>query len=227
MELPCSTRNIMLIEDDPEIRGVVRTLLDSEGFHVDEAADGRLALERVFLTKPDLILVDLRLPGADGAEICKRVRAGRLDTPIIVISAAKEEFDRVLLLELGADDFLVKPFGARELLARIRAVLRRTGSTIRSFGSIEVDSQRRLVTNRSVEIQLTPAEYNLLTYFLGNPDRVLTREMILESVWGFESAPTARTVDSHVVRLRQKLEPEPSMPRYFLTVHGVGYRFAG
>jgi DNA-binding response OmpR family regulator len=112
-------------------------------------------------------------------------------------------------------------------LARIRAVLRRTGSTIRSFGNIEVDSQRRLVTNRSVEIQLTPAEYNLLTYFLGNPDRVLTREMILESVWGFESAPTARTVDSHVVRLRQKLEPEPSMPRYFLTVHGVGYRFAG
>jgi DNA-binding response OmpR family regulator len=227
MELPCSTRNIMLIEDDPEIRGVVRTLLASEGFHVDEASDGRVALERVFLTKPDLILVDLRLPGADGAEICKRVRAGRLDTPIIVISAAKEEFDRVLLLELGADDFLVKPFGARELLARIRAVLRRSGSTIRSFGSIEVDSQRRLVTNRSVEIQLTPAEYNLLTYFLGNADRVLTREMILESVWGFESAPTVRTVDSHVVKLRQKLEPEPSMPRYFLTVHGVGYRFAG
>ena len=227
MELPSSTRNIMLIEDDPEIRGIVRTLLAGEGFQVEEAADGRVALERVFLTKPDLILVDLRLPGADGAEICKRVRAGRLDTPIIVISAAREEFDRVLLLELGADDFLVKPFGARELLARIRAVLRRTASPIRSFGSIEVDSQRRLVTNRGVEISLSPAEYNLLTYFLRNADRVLTREMILESVWGFESAPTIRTVDSHVVRLRQKLEPEPTVPRYILTVHGVGYRFAG
>jgi len=217
----------MIIEDDPEIRGIVTTLLAGEGFQVEEAGDGRMALERVFLTKPDLILVDLRLPGLDGAEICKRVRAGRLDTPIIVISAAREEFDRVLLLELGADDFLVKPFGARELLARIRAVLRRSAPdrAVRSFAGIEVDLQRRLVTNRGAEVALSPAEYNLLTYFLRNPNRVLTREMILEGVWGFESAPTVRTVDSHVVKLRQKLEPDPSVPRYFLTVHGAGYRF--
>jgi len=227
MESSSSSRKVMLIEDDPEIRGIVTTLLVSEGFQVEEAADGRSALERVFLTKPDLILVDLRLPGLDGAEICKRIRAGRLDTPIIVISAAKEEFDRVLLLELGADDFLVKPFGARELLARIKAVLRRSvpDRVIRTFGNIDVDTQRRLVTKRGVEVQLSPAEYNLLTYFLRNPNRVLTREMILEGVWGFEVAPTARTVDSHVVKLRQKLEPDPSAPRYFLTVHGVGYRF--
>jgi len=217
----------MIIEDDPEIRGIVTTLLTGEGFQVEESGDGRSALERVFLTKPDLILVDLRLPGLGGAEICKRIRAGRLDTPIIVISAAKEEFDRVLLLELGADDFLVKPFGARELMARIRAVLRRSlpDRAIRAFASIEVDTQRRLVTNRGAEIALSPAEYNLLLYFLRNPNMVLTREMILKAVWGFESAPTERTVDSHVVKLRQKLEPEPSVPRYFLTVHGVGYRF--
>jgi DNA-binding response OmpR family regulator len=227
MQAPSSGRKVILIEDDPEIRGVVRTLLASEGFEVEEAADGLSALERVFLTQPDLILVDLRLPGLDGAELCKRIRAGRLDTPIIVISAAKEEFDRVLLLELGADDFLVKPFGARELLARIKAVMRRSAPDrgIRSFANVEVDTQRRLVSSRGEEIALTPAEYNLLTYFLRNPNRVLTREMILESVWGFESAPTARTVDSHVVKLRQKLEPDPSAPRYFLTVHGVGYRF--
>ena len=126
MESANASQTVIVIEDDPEIRGIVKTLLISEGFQVEEASDGRSALERVFLIRPDLILVDLRLPGLDGAEICKRMRAGRVDTPIIVISAAKEEFDRVLLLELGADDFLVKPFGARELLARIRAVLRRS-----------------------------------------------------------------------------------------------------
>jgi DNA-binding response OmpR family regulator len=217
----------MIVEDDADIRGIVRTLLANEGYHVEEAEDGRIAVERVFLLKPDLILVDLKLPGLDGAEVCKRIRVGRMETPIIVISAAKEEFDKVLLLELGADDYLVKPFGARELLARIKAVMRRIkpDNAIRSFGSIDVDAQRRMVTNRGDEVQLTPSEYNLLTYFLKNPNRVLTREMILEDVWGFESAPTARTVDSHVVKLRQKLEPDPSVPRYFLTVHGVGYRF--
>jgi DNA-binding response OmpR family regulator len=217
----------MIIEDDAEVRGIVKTLLTNEGYQVEEASDGRMAVERVFLLKPDIILVDLRLPGLDGAEVCKRIRAGRLNTPIIVISAAGEEFDKVLLLELGADDYLVKPFGARELLARMKAVLRRSAPdhTVRSFANIEVDTERRMVTSRGNEISLTPSEYNLLNYFLRNPDRVLTREMILEDVWGFESAPTARTVDSHVVKLRQKLEPDPAVPRYFLTVHGVGYRF--
>ena len=140
MEGPSFSRTALLIEDDPEIRGIVTTLLTGEGFQVEEAGDGRTALERVFLIKPDLILVDLRLPGVGGEEICKRVRAGGLDTPIIVISAAKEEFDRVLLLELGADDFLVKPFGARELLARIRAVMRRSTRerAIRGFGSVDL-----------------------------------------------------------------------------------------
>lgn len=227
MEVPSFRRTALLIEDDPEVRGIVSTLLAEEGFQVEEAADGKVALERAFLIKPDLILVDLRLPGLGGAEICKRIRAGRMDTPLIVISAAKEEFDRVLLLELGADDFLVKPFGARELLARIRAVMRRSSAerSVQRFGSIEVDTHRRLVTNRGQEVNLTSAEYNLLTFFLHNPNVVLPRERILEGVWGFETAPTARTVDSHVVKLRQKLEPDPNVPRYFVTVHGVGYRF--
>src|SRR5690349_22286636 len=142
-----SNKTVMIIEDDAEIRGIVRTLLANEGYTVEEAEDGRVAVERVFLTKPDLILVDLKLPGLDGAEICKRIRAGRMETPIIVLSAAKEELDKVLLLELGADDYLVKPFGARELLARIKAVLRRSrpDRTIRNFASIEVDTERRMV----------------------------------------------------------------------------------
>lgn len=228
MRADSSSKIVMIIEDDAEIRGIVRTLLTNEGYTVEEAADGRSAVERVFLLKPDLILVDLRLPGLDGAEICKRIRAGRLNTPIIVLSAAQDEFDKVLLLELGADDYMVKPFGARELLARIKAVLRRSTAetrTILNFSTIEVDTERHLVTSRGTEVPLTSAEFNLLTYFLRNPDRVLTREAILDQVWGFESAPTARTIDSHVVKLRQKLEPDPSVPRYFLTVHGVGYRF--
>ncbi len=229
MDFHSAGRTVMIIEDDPEIRGVVTTLLTNEGYRVEEAADGRTAVERVFLVKLDLILVDLRLPGLDGTEVCKRIRAGRLDTPIIVISAAADEFDKVLLLELGADDYLVKPFGARELLARIKAVLRRTTTaearSVVSFANVDVDTVRRLVTCRGHEVALSPTEYNLLTYFLQNPDRVLTREMILSDVWGFESAPTTRTVDFHVVKLRQKLEPDPSVPRYFLTVHGVGYRF--
>src|SRR5215831_19257346 len=165
MESAATNRSVMIIEDDPEIRGIVRTLLTNEGFQVEEAEDGRTAVERVFLLKPDLILVDLRLPGLDGAEVCKRIRAGRLDTPIIVISAAKEEFDKVLLLELGADDYLVKPFGARELLARIKAVLRRSTAetrAVRSFGHIDVDTERRLVTNRGADVALTPSEFNLL-----------------------------------------------------------------
>jgi DNA-binding response OmpR family regulator len=134
----------------------------------------------------------------------------------------------VLLLEIGADDYMVKPFGTRELLARIRAVLRRSSGDapkILRFSNTEIDLDRRAVTCRGVEVKLTPAEYNLLTFFLQNADRVLTRDLILNSVWGYESYPNTRTVDAHVMRLRQKLEPEPSTPSHFVTVHGVGYRF--
>lgn len=226
---PTESRTILVIEDDEDIRATVETLLTNEGYKVETAADGLTGLERAFLIKPDLTLTDLRLPGLPGAEVCKRMRAGRLKCPIVVLSAASDEFDKVLLLELGADDYVVKPFGARELLARIRAVLRRSSetSTTLTFSNIEVDLDRRLVTSRGEEIKLTPSEYNLLTYFLNNRDRALTRELILQDVWGFESAPTTRTVDAHVVKLRQKLEPDPTVPRHFLTVHGVGYRFIG
>jgi DNA-binding response OmpR family regulator len=131
-------------------------------------------------------------------------------------------------LEIGADDYIVKPFGVRELLARIRAVLRRTSPgahKVIRFAGTQVDLERRLVMRNGGEIKVTPAEYNLLTYFLHNPDRALTRDMILNSVWGYESYPNTRTVDAHVVRLRQKFEPDPNSPRHFLTVHGIGYRF--
>jgi DNA-binding response OmpR family regulator len=147
---------------------------------------------------------------------------------VIVLSAAGEEMDKVELLDIGADDYMVKPFRVRELLARIRAVLRRATpeeTVVVEFGEVAVDFTRRAVSKRGEEISLTRGEYNLLTYFLQNPDRALTREVILNSVWGYTCLPHTRTVDAHVVRLRQKLESDAGHPRHFLTVHGVGYRF--
>jgi len=151
-----------------------------------------------------------------------------MKTPLIVLSAAGEEMDKVELPEIGADDYMVKPFRVRELLARIRAVLRRATpeeTVVVEFGEVAVDFTRRAVKKRGQEMSLTRGEYNLLTYFLQNPDRALTREVILNSVWGYTCVPHTRTVDAHVVRLRQKLEPDAGHPRHFLTVHGVGYRF--
>jgi DNA-binding response OmpR family regulator len=219
---------ILVIDDDESLRDTIGLMLEQEGYRPLLAADGISGYERAITAKPDLILVDLRLPGMSGVEISKQLRASNVKTPIIVLSAVGEEVDKVLLLEIGADDYVVKPFGARELLARIRAVLRRTSPDARKiaqFGDVSVDFERRVVARGPDAIKLTPAEYNLLTYFLSNPDRPLTRDMILNSVWGYESFPNTRTVDAHVVKLRQKLETDPNTPKHFLTVHGVGYRF--
>ncbi len=219
---------ILVIDDDDNLRDTVALMLEQEGYRPLLAADGKTGYERALTVKPDLILVDLRLPGMSGIEISKQLRAGHVNTPIIVLSAVGEEVDKVLLLEIGADDYVVKPFGARELLARIRAVLRRTSPDSRKvaqFADVTVDVEHHEVERSGDQLKMTPAEYNLLTYFLSNPDRALTRDMILNSVWGYESFPNTRTVDAHVVKLRQKLETDPNSPRHFLTVHGVGYRF--
>src|SRR6266852_1883827 len=221
-------QTILVIDDDESLRATIGVLLEQEGFRAVLIEDGREGFEKALLLKPDLILVDLRLPGMGGVDICKQLRAAQAQTPIIVLSAAGDEVDKVLLLEIGADDYVVKPFGSRELLARIRALLRRTSPDahiVFHFADAEIDLDRRLVSRRGEDLKLTPAEYNLLTYFLQNPDRPLTPDMILNSVWGYQSFPNTRTVDAHVVKLRQKLEPDPNMPRHFLTVHGVGYRF--
>jgi DNA-binding response OmpR family regulator len=219
---------ILVIDDDESVRDTLGIMLEREGFHPVLAADGSSGFEHAITLKPRLILVDLKMPRLSGAEVCKRLRARGMKTPLIVLSAAAAEIDKVQLLDIGADDYMVKPFGVRELLARIRAVLRRTSpeeTKVLEFGEVQVDLTRRAVLRQGQELKLTRAEYNLLTYFLQNPDRVLTRETILNSVWGYDYCPHTRTVDAHVVRLRQKLEPESAKPRHFLTVHGVGYRF--
>ena len=221
-------QTILVIDDDESLRDTIGVLLEREGFRPVLTGDGKSGLHQMLTLKPDLAIVDLRLPGMSGMEVCRHVRATGQPTPIIVLSAAGDEIDKVVLLELGADDYIVKPFGTRELLARIRALLRRTGAErarVVTFAETEVDLEHRMVRRRGEEVKFTPAEYNLLTFFVQNPNRPLTRDMILNSVWGYESYPNTRTVDAHVVRLRQKLEPAPNTPRHFLTVHGVGYRF--
>ncbi|HEV1286766.1 MAG TPA: response regulator transcription factor [Bryobacteraceae bacterium] len=221
-------QTVLVIDDDPSLRDTIGLLLEKEGFRPVLAEDGKQGFRQALTLKPALILVDLRMPGMTGVEVCKQLRAAGMKTPLIVLSAIGDEIDKVLLLEIGADDYVVKPFGTRELLARIRALLRRTspGDTkVLTFADVEVDVTRRIVSRHGEELKLTRAEYNLLTYFLQNPDRALSRDMILNSVWGYESFPNTRTVDAHVVRLRQKLEPDAGSPRHFLTVHGVGYRF--
>lgn len=221
---------ILVIEDDESLRDTVGLLLEREGFRPILVADGKAGLEEALRSRPSLMLVDLRLPGMNGLEICREVRTARLPIPIIVLSAVGEEIDKVLLLEVGADDYIVKPFGTRELLARIRAVLRRAtpdAPRVFSFADVQIDIERRIVTRGGTEVKLTPAEYNLLAFFVHNPDRPLTRDILLNSVWGYQSIPNTRTVDAHVVRLRQKLEPNPETPVHFLTLHGIGYRFIG
>jgi DNA-binding response OmpR family regulator len=219
---------ILVIDDDQNLRDTLGIMLEREGFQPVLASDGRSGFQQALALKPRLILVDLLMPRLSGVEVCKQLRARGMKTPMIVLSANAGEMDKVQLLEIGADDYMVKPFGVRELLARIHAVLRRTSpedTKVLEFGQVEVDLTRRVVQREGQELKLTRAEYNLLTYFLQNPDRVLTRDAILNAVWGYDYCPHTRTVDAHVVRLRQKLEPESGRPRHFLTVHGVGYRF--
>ena len=220
-------QSILIIDDDDPLRDTISIMFEREGFQVSQAADGRRGLEQALTLKPDLIIVDLRLPIMSGMEVCKQVRSARMTMPVIVLSAVGEEVDKVLLLEMGADDYIVKPFGARELLARVRAVLRRApdGRKVVTFGENEVDLDRRVVRHRGRELNITPVEYNLLAYFLQNVDRPLTRDVILNSVWGYEVFPNQRTVDAHVLKLRQKLEADPNVPCHFVTVVGVGYRF--
>jgi DNA-binding response OmpR family regulator len=163
-----------------------------------------------------------------GAELCKRLRSFRFDRPILILSAVGDEVDKVLLLEMGADDYIVKPFGMRELLARVRAVMRRSlpdRDGVLNFADVEIDVTRRLVTRAGLEVKLTPLEYRLLTFFVRRPDTALTREEILSEVWGYNEDLSTRTIDAHLVRLRHKFEPDPVRPRHFLTIHGVGYRF--
>jgi DNA-binding response OmpR family regulator len=219
---------VLVIAVDELLREHMRAVLERGDFKPLLACDTESGLEQICLHRPQLVIVDLPLPGSRGVDLCRRIRDSRIRTSIIFLSAVPDAVEAVLLLELGADDYLVKPFHERELQARIRAVLRRTASNIATsvqFGDVEVDIERRNINRGGEEIKVTRGEFNLLLFFIRNADRALTRDAILTEVWGYDFCPNTRTVDAHVVKLRNKLEPEPRAPRHFLTIHGVGYRF--
>lgn len=223
-------KTVLVVDDEPKIVEVVGDYLRSAGFVVTTAADGEAAVASARARPPDLVVLDLGLPGLDGLDVARELRRSS-SVPIIMLTARGEEADRVLGLELGADDYLVKPFSPRELLARVRAVLRRTEGTPEdaerfAVGDVVVDVGRRQVTIGDRVVELTATEFDLLATLARRPGRVFTRAQLLEAVHGVVVESYERTVDAHVKNIRRKLEPDPQRPRYLLTVHGVGYRFA-
>jgi DNA-binding response OmpR family regulator len=223
---------ILVVEDEPNMVVGLRDNFEFEGYEVITAGDGVEGLKRALEESPDLVVLDVMMPRMSGLEVCKQLRAKRASLPIIMLTARGQEVDKVVGLELGADDYVTKPFSIRELLARVKAVLRRTAVIPKdqeqhSFGDVEVDLRRCRVLKSGKALDVSSKEFELLKYFISHSGETLSRHRLLEDVWGYEHYPTTRTVDTHLVRLRQKLEPNPEEPQYFLTVHGTGYRFVG
>jgi two-component system alkaline phosphatase synthesis response regulator PhoP len=227
-------RRILLVEDEP---GLVLTLTDrltSEGYEVVAAPDGETALDLVGKQDHALILLDVMLPGKNGFDVCRDMRQKGITTPVLMLTARSQVVDKVVGLKLGADDYLTKPFEMMELLARVEALLRRTPGSDRkdvsgsySFGSIHIDFRSTEVTKDGESVELSALEFKLLKYFIENRGATISRDELLDKVWGYDAMPYSRTVDVHVSWLRQKLEPNPSHPEFILTVHRQGYKFAG
>jgi two-component system, OmpR family, alkaline phosphatase synthesis response regulator PhoP len=224
-------KRILVVEDESRIARLVRDYLEHAGFEVVAAGDGEVALAETRRARPDLVVLDLGLPGRDGLDVARSLRRTS-NVPIVMLTARGEETDRVVGLELGADDYVVKPFSPRELVARVRAVLRRTeaagagGTEILRVADVEVDLPRMRVAVGGRPVELTPTEFQLLATLAREPGRVFTRGQLLDAVHGVAFESYERAVDAHVKNLRKKIEPTPGRPRYLLTVHGVGYRFA-
>jgi DNA-binding response OmpR family regulator len=222
-------RTILVVDDEVEIAEVVRRYLEQDGYRVVSAADGETALALFKQERPHLVVLDLMLPQVDGWEVARRIRAAG-NTPIIMLTARGEEVDRLLGLGLGADDYITKPFSPREVAARVRAVLRRASgeaaSEVLAVGDLVIDLARMDVRRGSAAVTLTPTEFRLLVALARAPGRVFTRLQLIDLVHGHAFEGYERTIDAHIKNLRQKLEPEPSRPRYVLTVHGAGYRLA-
>ncbi len=220
---------ILIVDDEPEMIRGLEDNLHFEGYQTITASDGERGLALALSEAPDLIVLDLMMPGLSGWDVCRTLRQKGLDIPVIMLTARGEEVDQVRGLEMGADDYVTKPFSLRELLARIRAVLRRPGPRQKfeafTFGDVRLQLRTRQLFKAGREVRLTRKEFELLRYLVEHRDEVLTRDRLLNEVWGYEQFPTTRTVDTHVLRLRQKFETDPEHPAYIVTVHGQGYRF--
>jgi len=224
-----SLRRVLVVEDDRAAQRVLKRLLEAEDLNVELKSDGKAGLDAFRATRPDAVLLDLRLPGIAGDDLCRHIKREAPAVPVIVISAKTNVADKVLLLELGADDYVTKPFSPRELLARLRAVVRRsTRSTTADqfrFGAIAVDFSTMELAINGEPVILSAQLFHLLKFFTQNPRRVLSRSELLNEVWGYDNYPSTRTVDNHVWKLRLKLEDDPANPAHFQTVHGAGYKF--
>jgi len=235
------TEKILIVEDEISLQETLAYNLKKQGYEVQVAGDGPSALEFARTLKPDLILLDIMLPGMDGFEVCRRLRT-EMSTPVLMLTARDDEIDRVVGLEVGADDYLTKPFSMRELIARVKAMMRRariirdeinalqSGSDqklVLEFDEIKIDLGRRELRVENIVINLKPKEFELLLYLIKHKNQVLSRDQILESVWGWEYIGDSRTVDVHVRWLREKIEVEPSKPKRIITARGAGYRFEG
>jgi DNA-binding response OmpR family regulator len=223
-------RRILVVEDDLAILTGLSMNLRFEGYEVLQAQDGRQGLARALDEAPDLLVLDVMLPELNGFEVLKELRQRGRDTPVVVLSAKGAEMDKILGLNLGADDYVAKPFGLQELLARIKAVLRRRYPSAGApppltFGDVLVDPAAKTVTRAGQPVELTAQEFKLLAHFLAHPGRTFSREELLSAAWGYDYVGSARTVDNFMRQLRLKLEPDPEEPRHFLTVRGLGYRF--
>jgi len=221
---------VLVVDDEPIVREVVVRYLTREGHHTLEAADGPSARGVIEEGELDLVVLDIMLPGTDGLELCRWIR-GRSKLPVIMLTARGEEADRIVGLELGADDYVTKPFSPRELAARVRSVLRRTGSTGATvdtlhFGDVELERETRDVRKSGAAVRLTAKEFDLLWFLASHPRRVFSRDQLMASVWGYTAALDTGTVTVHIRRLREKIEADPSQPEFLETVWGIGYRLA-
>jgi len=223
-------RRILIVEDEADLAFGLEDDLKVEGYQVEIARDGETGSRRAREETWDLILLDIMLPRKDGFEVCRELRRAGVRTPIIMLTAKAQEAEKILGLELGADDYVTKPFSPRELRARIKAVLRRTETLVSEvfcFGDVEVDFARGEVRRAGQAVEVTPLELKLLKAFVASRGRILSRQQLLEAAWGAQTFVTDRVVDGHIVSLRRKIEPEPAKPRYLVSVRGLGYRFDG
>jgi len=223
---------ILIVEDEPNMVAGLRDNFEYEGYDVITAPDGVAGLERALEESPDLVVLDVMMPRMSGLDVCKQLKARRPSMPIIMLTARGQEVDKVVGLELGADDYVTKPFSIRELLARVKAVLRRAHAApkdkeLYKFGDVEVNLRSCQVSRKGKPVDVSSKEFELLKYFLCHSGEAISRDKLLEEVWGYDRFPTTRTVDAHIVRLRQKVEVKPEDPHFILTVHGVGYKFVG
>lgn len=223
---------ILTIEDDASIQMGIKNFLESESFEVITASDGISGFEMAISSQPDIILLDIMLPGKNGYDVCRDIRAQGLKVPIIMLTSKNEEIDKILGLEIGADDYVTKPFGIRELLARVRAQLRRTELSMTSttgsefnFGDVKIIWKNREVLKSGQKINLSAKEYQVLKYLIEHESQVVTREMLLDEVWGYESFPTTRTVDNYILSIRKKVENDQANPMHIITIHTLGYKF--